>query len=86
MRKASCTVRDKVSLYAKRAGITRRVYPNRFRATFATRLDQAGVNLTVIQELLAHTDIKTTAWYVGVASKEMRAALEKLTEAMGSAP
>lgn len=75
-----CTIRDKVRLYAKRAGITRRVYPHMFRATFATRLDQAGVNLTVIQELMGHADIKTTARYVGVAGKEMREAVEKLAE------
>ena len=50
-----------------------------FRATFATRLDLAQVNLTVIQELMGHSDIKTTARYVGIAGKEMRAAIEKLT-------
>ena len=65
--------------YARRAGITRRVYPHMFRATFATRLDLARVNLTVIQELMGHVDIKSTARYVGVVGKEMRAAIEKLT-------
>ena len=74
-----CTIRDKVRLYAKRAGIQRRVYPHMFRATFATRLDQAQVNLTVIQELMGHANIQTTARYVGVSGKEMRAAIEKLT-------
>lgn len=61
------TIRDKVQLDARRAGIGRRVYPHMFRATFATHLDQAGVKLTVIQELLAHVDIKPAFNYVGVA-------------------
>ena len=54
------------------------VYSHMFRATFATRLNQAGVNLTGIQELMGHSDIKTTAQHVGVAGKEMRVAIEKL--------
>ena len=66
-------------LYARRAGIQRRVYPHMFRATFATRLDLAQVNLTVIQELMGHANIQTTARYVGISGKEMRAAIEKLT-------
>ncbi len=37
-----------------------------------------GVNLTVIQELMAHANIQTTARCVGIAGKEMRAAIEKL--------
>ena len=50
-----------------------------FRATFATRLDLAQVNLTVIQELMDHANIQTTARHVGIAGKEMRAVIEKLT-------
>jgi integrase/recombinase XerD len=63
------------------------VYPHRLRATFATRLDRAGVNVTVIQELMGHADIKTTSHYVGVAGKEMRAAiraLEPVDDGLGS--
>lgn len=74
-----CTIRDKVRLYARRAGIQRRVYPHMFRASFATRLDLAQVNLTVIQELMGHANIQTTARYVGIAGKEMRAAIETLS-------
>ena len=49
------------------------------RATLANRPDLAQVILTVIQELMGHANIKTTARYVGIAGKEMRPAIETLT-------
>ncbi len=54
-------------------------YPHLFRAIFAAQLDVAQVNLTVIQELMGHANIQTTARYVGIAGKEMRPAIETLT-------
>ena len=57
----------------------RRVHPHRFRTTVATLVDREPVNLTMIQELMGHANIPTTARYVGIAGKEMRAAIEKLT-------
>ncbi len=39
---------------------------------------QQTVMPRVIQELMGHSDIKTTAQHVGVAGKEMRVAIEKL--------
>lgn len=76
---AATTCRDRLRYYARLAGLgTQRVYPHRLRATFATRLDRAGVNVTVIQELMGHADIKTTSHYVGVAGKEMREAVQGL--------
>lgn len=64
--------------YARRAQITRLVYPQMFHATFATRLGLAQVNLTVIQEMIGHANIKPPARYVSVAGKVMLAAIEKL--------
>lgn len=73
------TVRDRLRYYARLAGLgDQRLYPHRLRATFATRLDQAGTNVTVIQELLGHADIKTTSHYVGIAGRELRQAVERL--------
>lgn len=73
------SIRGKVKSYAKSAGLGyRSVHPHTFRATFATKLAQASVNITVIQELMGHSDIKTTAMYVGVARREMREAIETM--------
>lgn len=72
-------VRNKVRHYARRAKITRRVYPHPFLATLATLLDQAHVSLTIIQKLMGHSHIKTTAQCVGIVGKEMRAAVRRKT-------
>lgn len=80
---AATSCRDRLRYYARLAGLEgRRIYPHKLRATFATRLDRAGTNVTVIQELMGHADIKTTSHYVGVAGKEMRAAVEAM-ESLG---
>ncbi len=74
---AATSCRDRLRYYARLAGLAgRHVHPHQLRATFATRLDQTGTNVTVIQELMGHADIKTTSHYVGVAGKEMRHAVE----------
>jgi len=76
---AHTTLRSRLRYYARLAGLEgRRLYPHKLRATFATRLDQVGTNVTVIQELMGHADIKTTSHYVGIASQAMRDAINRL--------
>nr|WP_281267862.1 tyrosine-type recombinase/integrase [Sulfoacidibacillus thermotolerans] len=72
--------REKIYFYAKKAGLhDRRVYPHTFRSTFATLLvRQAGADLTVIKELMGHTNIQTTARYVRVVEAEKRKAVEEV--------
>jgi integrase/recombinase XerD len=48
---------------ARAAGITRRVTPHALRHSYATRLLERGVDTRVVQILLGHVHIATTAIY-----------------------
>ena len=48
---------------ARAAGITRRVTPHALRHSYATRLLESGVDTRVVQILLGHVHIATTAVY-----------------------
>jgi site-specific recombinase XerD len=52
--------------YRLKAGIDKKVTPHIFRRTFATKLRNNGVDITIVSELLGHADINTTAkYYIG---------------------
>lgn len=51
---------------------------HRARHLFATRLLRRGVNIRVVQQLMRHANVKTTAGYTAVDEDEMRAAILRL--------
>jgi site-specific recombinase XerD len=63
---------------AQAAGITKRVSPHTLRHSFATHLLEQGVDIRVIQTLLGHAKLDTTALYTRVANTTIRAVTSPL--------
>jgi integrase/recombinase XerC len=56
-------VQTRVAYWARRQGLSMRVYPHLFRHSFASHLLESGGDLRGVQELLGHADISTTQIY-----------------------
>ncbi len=69
--------RQRLRLFAKAAGVTRRVTPHMLRHTCATLLLEDGVDLLFLQRLLGHENIATTALYAHVGDASLKRALER---------
>ncbi|UHD45759.1 site-specific integrase [Aureimonas altamirensis] len=63
---------------ARAAGIPKRVGPHTLRHSFATHLLEDGVDIRVIQVLLGHAKLDTTALYAKVAVRTVRAVVSPL--------
>jgi len=71
---------------ASAAGITKRVTPHTLRHSFATHLLEQDIDIRVIQVLLGHAKLDTTALYTRVATRtigQVRSPLDRIAPAAG---
>ncbi len=68
-----------ISRYANKAGVEN-FHPHSFRHYFATQLVEGGTFLKVVQELLGHASIETTAVYLDILPKHLSNAVSSLPD------
>ena len=72
------SIREMLSHYTSRAGITRKITPHMFRHSFATFLIEEGVDISCVQHILGHSSIKTTQIYIHIATSKQAEILQNL--------
>jgi integrase/recombinase XerD len=68
-------IEKRVSLRGSRADLKRRITPHVFRHTMATMMLENGADLRTVQEILGHSNIRTTQIYTHISCEHRRQAM-----------
>jgi integrase/recombinase XerD len=68
---SAASVRAVFNAACKRAAIVKHVTPHSLRHAYATHVLESGTSLKAIQQLLGHTNIKTTMLYTQVSNRSV---------------
>lgn len=61
------SVNEVIKQLAEKSGIKKRVYTHLIRHCYATHLVESGTDINIIQRLLGHSNVKTTAIYTHIS-------------------
>ncbi|KZL25880.1 tyrosine-type recombinase/integrase [Pseudovibrio sp. WM33] len=70
---------------AKKAGITKRLYPHLLRHTMATRLLALGMDIADVQKFLGHEDLSSTRIYAETSLAMLKRKFDQVTQPQGRA-
>ena len=67
-------------VWEKKAGVIRPGSVHSLRHSFATQLIEKGIDVTMIQKLLGHNDLKTTLLYLHTSNKDLLKVMSSLDD------
>jgi integrase/recombinase XerC len=71
------TIQARVRHWARRQGLSQKVYPHLLRHSFASHLLESSGDLRAVQELLGHADISTTQVYTHLDFQHLASVYDK---------
>jgi site-specific recombinase XerD len=72
------SIRKAIIRAAEKAGIDQRVYAHLFRHSFVTHGIECGVEITALQTIARHSDIRTTREYIHLRNQHLRNEVTKM--------
>lgn len=66
------SINQLLKYWAKKSGVNKRIHAHKLRHCYATHLHESGVELAVIQDLLGHSNMKTTDIYTKTSQARRR--------------